>query len=516
MDGGDRLGKTIVFAKNKHHAEFIQQRFDVNYPHWAGVFAREIHFAVDYAQSLIDTFSIASKPPHIAISVDMLDTGIDVPEVVNLVFFKLVRSRTKFWQMIGRGTRLCPDLFGPGKDKAFFYVFDFCQNLEFFSQNVPTVDGAVGDSLTAKLFKTRLDLMAAFDARQKAGTARDPEPESVLRGELAETLRAEVAAMNIDNFIVRPKRKLVETYAKAEAWAELDDTARQQLAHEVAGLPSEREAEPQEAKQFDLLVLNLQLCVLGQATGFEKLKARAMEIASALEEQSAIPAIRDQLELIAELQTDLWWQDVTVGMLENARKRLRGLVHLIEKRKRKPIYTDFQDEIGEGAEVAFDAFTPPDAFEKFRAKARHFLRQHQDHVAVHKLRTNRQLTPTDLDELERMLRESGTGSEDDIAKAKASADGLGLFVRSLVGLDRAAAKEAFAGFLAGKAMTANQITFINMMIDQLTENGAVDAGRLYESPYTDVNPLGVDGVFSQAAVDEMFAILDDVRRRAAA
>ena len=372
------------------------------------------------------------------------------------------------------------------------------------------------DSLTAKLFKTRLDLMAAFDARQKAGTARDPEPESVLRGELAETLRAEVAAMNIDNFIVRPKRKLVETYAKAEAWAELDDTARQQLAHEVAGLPSEREAEPQEAKQFDLLVLNLQLCVLGQATGFEKLKARAMEIASALEEQSAIPAIRDQLELIAELQTDLWWQDVTVGMLENARKRLRGLVHLIEKRKRKPIYTDFQDEIGEGAEVAFDAFTPPDAFEKFRAKARHFLRQHQDHVAVHKLRTNRQLTPTDLDELERMLRESGTGSEDDIAKAKASADGLGLFVRSLVGLDRAAAKEAFAGFLAGKAMTANQITFINMMIDQLTENGAVDAGRLYESPYTDVNPLGVDGVFSQAAVDEMFAILDDVRRRAAA
>jgi type I restriction enzyme R subunit len=326
----------------------------------------------------------------------------------------------------------------------------------------------------------------------------------------------EVVAMNVNNFLVRPKRKLVETYAKAEAWAELDEGARHQLADEVAGLPSEREPEALEAKQFDLLMLYLQLCVLGQTPGFDKLKERVVEIAAALEEQSAIPAIRDQLELIAEIQTDGWWQDVTAAMLENARKRLRGLVHLIEKRKRKPIYTDFEDEIGDGTEVAFDAFTPPDAFEKFRAKARHFLRQHQDHVAVHKLRTNRQLTPTDLEELERMLRDSGTGTEEDIERAKADAAGLGLFVRSLVGMDRAAAKEAFAGFIAGKSLTANQIELVDMIVEHLTENGVMDAGRLYESPYTDLNPLGVDGLFSQAAVEEVFAILEDVRRTAAA
>jgi type I restriction enzyme R subunit len=263
-------------------------------------------------------------------------------------------------------------------------------------------------------------------------------------------------------------------------------------------------------------MLNLQLCVLGQAPGFDKLKERVVEIAAALEEQSAIPAIRDQLELIADIQTDGWWQDVTVGMLENARKRLRGLVHLIEKRKRKPIYTDFADEIGDGTEVAFDAFTPPDAFEKFRAKARHFLRQHQDHVAVHKLRTNRQLTPTDLDELERMLRDSGTGTAEDIERAKADAEGLGLFVRSLVGMDRTAAKEAFAGFIAGKTLTANQIELVDMIVEHLTENGVMDAARLYESPYTDLNPLGVDGLFNPATVDEVFAILEDVRRTAAA
>ena len=163
--GGDRLGKTIIFAKNQDHAEFIAERFDANYPHYKGEFARVITFKTEYAQSLIDDFSQAEKAPHIAISVDMLDTGIDVPEVVNLVFFKLVRSKTKFWQMIGRGTRLCPDLFGPGQDKEFFYIFDYCQNLEFFSQNPETTDGALGDSLGKRLFKSRLELISELDRK---------------------------------------------------------------------------------------------------------------------------------------------------------------------------------------------------------------------------------------------------------------------------------------------------------------------------------------------------------------
>src|SRR2546430_4349528 len=155
---GDRLGKTIVFAKNHDHAQFIAERFDKNYPKHAGHFARVIDFQTEYVQSLIDSFSAETKAPHIAISVDMLDTGIDIPEVVNLVFFKLVRSKTKFWQMVGRGTRLCPDLFGPGKDKEFFYLFDYCQNLEFFNQKVETTEGAMGASLAKRLFTARLEL----------------------------------------------------------------------------------------------------------------------------------------------------------------------------------------------------------------------------------------------------------------------------------------------------------------------------------------------------------------------
>jgi type I restriction enzyme, R subunit len=513
VEDGDRLGKTIIFAKNHAHAEFIQKRFDINYPKLAGVFAQVIDFKVDYAETLIENFKVPARPPHIAISVDMLDTGIDVPEVVNLVFFKLVRSKTKFWQMIGRGTRLCPDLFGPNRDKEFFYVFDFCQNLEYFSQVVPVVDGSVGDSISARLFKTRLTLIGALDERLKDGGRN---ADAGLRGDVADLLHKEVAAMNLDNFLVRPQRRLIEQFAKPEAWTVLDDDARRQLADDVAGLPCELEPEGLEAKQFDLLILNLQLCALGRQAGFGKLKARVVEIAEVLEEQASIPIIHAQMELIQAIQTDLWWQDVTVGILENARNRLRGLVYLIERRRRKPIYTNFEDEIGDASEIAFSDFTPPGAFEKFRAKARHFLRQHQEHVAIHKLRTNRQLTATDLEELERMLRESGTGTDDDIERAKADADGLGLFVRSLVGLDRAAAREAFATFLTGRTLAANQIELVNMIVEHLTENGIMDAGRLYESPYTDLNPLGVDGLFPPDAVDGLLSVLEDVRQHAAA
>ncbi len=248
VEGGDRLGRCIIFAKHKAHAEFIAQRFDANYPNLKGHFARVIVSGLPYAQSLIDRFCKPDAAPHIAISVDMLDTGIDVPEVVNLVFFKLVRSRTKFWQMIGRGTRLRPALFGPGQDKGFFYVFDFCQTLEFFSQDPPAVEGNVGESLSARLFRTRLEVTAGLDERITAATAS--EAEAALRAELVETLRAEVAAMNIDNFIIRPKRKQVEHWSKPEPWATFGPEAGAELSKDLAGLPAELDREKVEESKI--------------------------------------------------------------------------------------------------------------------------------------------------------------------------------------------------------------------------------------------------------------------------
>jgi type I restriction enzyme R subunit len=512
--GGDRIGKTILFAKNQAHADFIVERFDANYPKFKGAFARTIHHGVTYAQSLIDDFSNPAKAPHIAVSVDMLDTGIDIPDVVNLVFFKQVRSKTKFWQMVGRGTRLRPDLFGPGDDKKSFFILDYCGNLEFFSLDPATAEGRLGQTLSTKLFTSRLDLIAELDRSQVSGFGDDEAGE--LRSETASLLHGVVASMDLQNFVVRPKRAYVERFAKSEAWTVLQQDDLHELATEVAPLPSDVEAEEEEAKRFDLLMLNLQLSVLRHDPRFAKLRDQVVAIAEMLEEQANIPMVREQLVVLEELQSEEWWQDVTVVMLEQVRKKLRNLVQFIEKRSRNVLYTDFEDEMGEAASFDLLGITPPQDMERFKAKARAFLREHQDHIAIHRLRMNKPLTPSDLEALESVLAENGIGDAETIARAKEENQGLGLFVRSLTGLDRGAAKEAFADFLEGKALTGNQIEFVDLIINHLTEHGVMGAALLYESPFTDIAPHGPDELFTSEQVDRLLSILDRVRAAAEA
>ena len=521
--GGDRLGKTIIFAKNNDHAEFIAKRFNDNYPHYKGEFARVITFKTEYAQSLIDAFANKDKAPHIAISVDMLDTGIDVPEVVNLVFFKLVRSKTKFWQMIGRGTRLCPDLFAPGQHKQFFYVFDYCQNLEYFSQNPDTVDGASMEPLGKRLFKARLALIGALDERAKKGDgsrAAMPLPhgaaadERELRSNTAKFLKGLVTAMNLENFVVRPQRRLVEKYVKPEAWQDLGDEQFGELAQHVAGLPTEQEDYDEEAKRFDLLILRLQLCILNAEPGYDRLRDQVRAIAGALQEQSSIPAVREQMVLIEDVAGEEWWQDVTVSLLELARKRLRALVKLIEKGKKKIVYTDFEDELGGDNEIDLPGVNSGMDYERFKAKARQFLKAHEAHVSLRRLMRNQPLTKSDLSELERMLLEAG--SPEFVERARQEEQGLGIFIRSLVGLDREAAKEAFAGFLSDKTASSSQIEFIDLIINQLTERGVMNHAALYESPFVDISPTGLEGIFPENKVRQIVTVLAEIRQRAAA
>ncbi|MDX2099606.1 MAG: DEAD/DEAH box helicase family protein [Leptolyngbyaceae cyanobacterium bins.59] len=524
--GGDRLGKTIIFAKNKSHAEFIYDRFNANYPHYKGEFARIIAHGITYVQTLIDSFSHPKKLPHIAISVDMLDTGVDIPEVVNLVFFKLVRSKTKFWQMIGRGTRLRPDLFGPNQPKEFFYLFDYCQNLEFFSHTPETIDAAPSKSLSKRLFTSRLELLSELDKRlQQTGVASastgqyttdEPTSEGEVRYSIASHLQAEVAAMNLENFIVRPHRQLVETYAQVNAWSTVSSEQARELANQIAGLPTQLPTESEEAKRFDWLMLQLQLARLRTEPGFVRLSQQVRAIASALEGKDNIPTVREQMALIQEIQTDEWWQDVTVPMLERARKRLRNLVRLIEKVERQPIYTNFEDELGVETEIEIPGFGGADEFDRFRAKARQFLKAHETHVVIHKLKFNQPLTETDLSELERILLEAGVGTPDHLEQAKQTSQGLGIFIRSLIGLDREAAKQAFGEFLSGSTATADQIEFINLIIDHLTHHGIMDPGLLYEAPFTDINSQGPEGVFRPEQVDTLVSVLESIRIAAAA
>ena len=510
--GGDVLGKTIIFAKNHRHALFIQERFDKNYPHYKGAFARVIDHYETYAANLLDEFSIAQNPPHIAISVDMLDTGIDIPEIVNLVFFKIVRSKTKFFQMIGRGTRLRPDLFGPGIDKAFFFIFDFCQNLEFFNQDSKGVEGTAQESLSSKVFRARLGLLEKF---RHVGSV--DESVQNLDEEISGTLRTQIEAMNVDNFVVRPHRELVERFREPATWEQLDPYDFDQLDYILSGLPNELDPEDETAKRFDLLILKTQVAVLTKDVSFIKLRDQVKEIANRLEEKTAIPMVREHSELILDLQQDEYWADITLQMLDEIRKRLRDLVKFIDKKQRKLIYTDFEDELGAISEVTFGGIGSAVNLVQYRKKVMHFLKEHENHISLQKLKRNVPITASDVAELERILFESeGMGTREDFERAYGKQEHLGLFIRKLIGLDREAAKRAFGEYLSRKTLTANQIRFIDQIIDYLTKNGVMDPGLLFEPPFTDYNTAGLDGVFDDERASGIVDILESIREAAVA
>ncbi len=520
VEGGDTLGKTIIFAKNQAHAEFIAERFDKNYPQYKGHFARVITRRTEYSDSLIDDFSNSHKFLQIAISVDMLDTGIDVSEVVNLVFFKPVRSKTKFWQMIGRGTRLCLDLFGPGQHKTEFYVFDYCQNLEYFSQPGAGAEGSLTEALSTRLFKARLDLIQSLDVLNPVANLKDvntpaPGTEPHLRAEIAELLRDRVAAMNVHNFVVRPRRQSVEKFAKAEAWQVLSADDFSELAEKVADLPTELMDNDEDAKRFDLLMLRTQLAVLKATPDFNSLKERIQQIATLLGEQSNIPAIKAHLVLIQDLLTEEWWEGVTTPMLETVRKQLRALIKLIPKGQKIVVYTDFEDEPGEPTIIGLPGVTVGLDMAKFKDKARQYLLQHEDHLSLQRLRRSQPLTPMDLESLETMLIEAGV-SKELIGKASEQAHGLGLFIRSLIGLERDAVMQLFNEFLTGGNPSADQIEFVKLIVEELTRTGAMEPGRLFESPFIDLNAQGPLGIFPQAKVAKLVETLELIRERAAA
>ena len=493
VDGGDRLAKTIIFARNHAHATFIEERFNHHYPQYAGHFARIIDNYAKYPQSLLDDFSRKDTAPHIAISVDMLDTGIDVPEIANLVFFKPVYSRIKFWQMIGRGTRLCPDLFGPAEDKHDFRVFDFCFNFDFFREHPEGIEPGGAVPLGARLFRSRVQLLANLRATP------DLDPEAALAEALTTALHREVAAMNRENFIVRMQLEAVERFRHRESWERLTASDVETLQSEVAGLPSEIETDDIESRLFDLTALKMQLAFAESDTGtFEQHRRRVVEIAMLLEEKSTIPAVAAQLAYLASVQESVFWEGIALDGLEELRLRLRGLVPFLDRKTRKIVYTDFRDEITAVREDAPD-YLPKMTGVQYEKKVQEYLKNHLDHIVIHRLRTNQPLTATDLRGLEQTLVEIG---EDDGRTlltgllARSDAPSLAHFVRSMVGMDRAAAQEVFSEFLSNRSLTTPQIRFIEMVIEQLTARGVMEPSALYEAPFSSVHAGGPEALFA--------------------
>ena len=498
--GGDRLGKTIVFARNHKHAEFIVERFNINYPKEAGHFCRVIDNTVNYPQPLIDDFSDTDKMPQIAVSVDMLDTGIDVPDILNLVIFKPVRSKTKFWQMIGRGTRLRPDLFGLGFHKTEFHVFDFCGNFEFFGIKPEGIEARAVKTLSQRLFENRLALLGELSTRYDEETAD-------LKQSLADGLHNEVAQMNLDNFVVRPKRRHVEKYSAREKWDSLDENERDEILENLAHLPSESPTDGAEARQFDNLMIRLQLAHINVQKSYEKLQIEVRVLAENLLEKLTIPQVKAQEAFLMEVTSDEWWEGATLTMLEEARLKMRGLVQFADKSVRPVVQTSFIDSDVESEEVTIPGLESV-LMISHEKRIRAFLDEHKKYnPTIVKLRSGQALTHADLQELDKLLFEaSGFASRAEFESYFGAHPHLGEWVRSLVGLDREAAKAAFGAFLSGSHYSAAQIDFVNNVIDYLTQHGTVKLGLLHAAPFTS-HPDGVEGIFPH----HHNALLDVVR-----
>lgn len=506
VEGGDMLGKTIIFAVNQNHANFIAERFDKNYPQYDGKFARVITHSTKYAQSLIDSFSKKElADPQIAISVDMLDTGIDVPEVVNLVFFKAVRSKVKFMQMIGRGTRLCKDLFAPGMDKKEFYIFDYCSNFEYFNENPDGAPVSTAEPLGQRLFKARLNLLSLLNAQDY-----QTEELAAVRQDIQQSLQTEVKSMNKDNFIVRDELEYVEQFQKDEAWNNLDDLAIGTLREHISKLPNELEAETLEAKLFDMLCYNIELAVLNKdAKAVLAYANKVIEIASKLESKENIPVVVAQIKLIQDIQTEAYWEGITVPILESMRKCIRGLVKLIEKSTSTIVYSMLDDEIGVMQAVDIPVVSSGVNLAQYRKRVESFIKANENHITIAKLKRGLALTPTDLSELERFVFEAQeVESKEKFEECFGTEKSLPLFIRSLVGLDRQAVQQAFSKYLQGSSYNEKQIRFVEMIIDHLTQNGVLAAAQLYEPPFNQVHFEGIDGVFSDGDVDNIFGVVE--------
>lgn len=475
VDYGQKIGKTIIFAKNHDHAEKILKVFNKQYPELSKngqPFAKVIDNYMTYAQSAIDEFSDPKKMPQIAISVDMLDTGIDVPEVLNLVFFKKVMSKAKFWQMVGRGTRLCPGLMD-GEDKNKFYIFDFCGNFEFFRMN-PGKATANMVALQGAIFTLKFEIAYKLQSLEY-----QVERLIAYRTKLIEMMTDKVQALNRENFAVRQHLKYVDTYSVGANYNGItfEDTliVREELAPLI-----QPDGDEASAVRFDALMYSMELAYLA-GKGYGRQKSDLFKKVKGIANVPNVPEIQVQQELLHKILHTDYVESAGIDEFEHIRVNLRNLMKYLPRDVVK-YDTNFDDEI---LSIEWkESELENDELKNYKAKAEFYVRQHQDNIVIAKLKTNKPLTELDMENLEQILWKE-VGSKDDYEKEYGYKP-LGEFVREIVGLDMNAAKEAFSEFLTDTNLDSRQIYFVNQIVEYIVHNGMLkDFSVLQESPFND-------------------------------
>ncbi|HBG7378846.1 TPA: DEAD/DEAH box helicase family protein [Clostridioides difficile] len=479
IEGEEKIGKTIIFAKNTKHARAVVERFNKLYPKYGGNFVKAVDYSINYVDSIIDDFSDKNKLPQIAVSVDMLDTGIDIPEILNLVFFKKVRSKTKFWQMIGRGTRLCPDLLGVDMDKERFLIFDFCNNFEFFKFNPKGFEGNKAETLTEKLFNIKVSMVKELqDIKYIEGKYAE------LRKELLEELITSVKALNEDSYIVRMNLSYVHKYKNENVWSNIGAVAQNEIREYISPLITSY-SDDELAKRFDVVMYNIQLAYL-QNNNASKGIRHVMVTAEKLSKLGTIPQIQQQKYTIEKAMTEDFWEDSDIFEVEEVRISLRELIKYLEKSSQKIYYTSFEDMIV--AEDRNDSVYNANNLKNYKKKVEYYLNSHKDELAIFKLRNNKKITKQDVETLEEILLKQ-LGNCDDYKKEFGDTP-VSQLVRKLVGLDREAANEAFSEFLNNKSFNTKQIHFVKLIVDYVVKNGFIEDNKvLMEDPFRTVGSI---------------------------
>ena len=468
VQSGERIGKTIIFAYNHRHAEMIVERFYALYPEYAGEsseFCALIDNYVTYSKDLIDKFEIRDGNPQIAVSVDMLDTGIDVPDVLNLVFFKIVKSKIKFMQMIGRGTRLSKDVFGPGHDKEFFYIFDWCRNFEYFDKNPDGNKAKTVPSLTEKIFSLRARI--AFQLQHQKW--QEDEFAKQLHDDTKTVLKEQVAALSDSHISVREKWADVSHFKNDDNWVYISEVDVNTLSNDIAPLLSKNTLD-ESAKKFDVLTMLIELSLLDGETNCVKAVQNVQTIAEKLQEKATLPQVLSKMATIKEVLSEVAWQNVSLNWLEKVRKDLRDLVKFLMGGDNKWFSVDIEDTISD--EGTIDGITPRVSYKQ---NVLDFLSQNRNLPVLQKIYDMEQLTKADVDELERILWQE-LGSKEDYNKftnGMPCGSNVAIFIRSILGVDRKNAVRRFSEFISGSELNADQEDFLMTIISYVCENGDI-------------------------------------------
>ncbi|OUO59819.1 DEAD/DEAH box helicase family protein [Olsenella sp. An270] len=506
--GGERLGKTIIFAKNKKHAQFVVDRFNALYPKRGG-FARRVVHGDDYSDTIIEDFKF-KEMPVIAVSVDKMDTGIDVPQVLNLVFFKQVHSKTKFWQMIGRGTRLCPDLMvtdcldGEYLGKRRFFIFDYCGNFEFFRQGKDVAEGKNPESLSERVFKRKVAIVEAL--QNPAFSSGDYQ---TWRGELIGEIVRAVGELRAEPLKVAVKLHLhaIERFSSESAFLSLNKGDVGELEREVAPLIVLDESD-QYALRFDALMYGYMVAVLlGESV--DAYRRRVVDLAFRLQHKMTIPQVKERKRTIALVVEEDYLEHADALMLEGVRTELRSLIKfLIDGSELPALVTSLTDPVisrREGEEIS-----PGEDFADYRLKVNRYVIDHGDMTVIHKLRNNIPMTELEYRELERVFMEE-LGSEADYRRTYGETP-LGLLVRRIAKLDHDAAMEAFAEFINDESLSQQQMAFVHRVVDYVEQNGYMDPSALMKTPFD--RPVSFFRLFDDGRQKRLVQIINQVRENA--